>query len=128
MQLCVSEKTRSDSRWREMESPPVRLVGLPSKSRTKGDIPSHQASWRPPGALPWPTIALQSQASDRGLPPGGDFKPWWLNPHVAFFPQTQFMCGPSHLVWRRRWHPTPVPLPGKSHGRRSLVGCSPWGR
>ena len=25
-------------------------------------------------------------------------------------------------------HPTPVLLPGKSHGRRSLVGCSPWGR
>ena len=24
--------------------------------------------------------------------------------------------------------PTPVLLPGKSHGRRSLVGCSPWGR
>ena len=30
-------------------------------------------------------------------------------------------------MWRRRWHPTPVLLPGKSHGRRSLVGCSPWG-
>ena len=30
--------------------------------------------------------------------------------------------------WRRRWHPTPVLLPGKSHGRRSLVGCRPWGR
>ena len=29
---------------------------------------------------------------------------------------------------RRRWHPTPVLLPGKSHGLRSLVGCSPWGR
>ena len=29
---------------------------------------------------------------------------------------------------RRQWHPTPVPLPGKSHGQRSLVGCSPWGR
>ena len=29
---------------------------------------------------------------------------------------------------RRLWHPTPVLLPGKSHGRRSLVGCSPWGR
>ena len=28
---------------------------------------------------------------------------------------------------RRRWHPTPVLLPGKSHGRRNLVGCSPWG-
>ena len=32
------------------------------------------------------------------------------------------------LTWRRRWHPTPVLLPGKSYGRRSLVGCSPWGR
>ena len=29
---------------------------------------------------------------------------------------------------RRQWHPTPVLLPGKSHGRRSLVGCSPRGR
>ena len=27
-----------------------------------------------------------------------------------------------------QWHPTPVLLPGKSHGWRSLVGCSPWGR
>ena len=30
-------------------------------------------------------------------------------------------------VWRRQWHPTPVLLPGKSHGWKSLVGCSPWG-
>ena len=29
--------------------------------------------------------------------------------------------------WRRQWHPTPVLLPGKSHGWRSLVGCSSWG-
>ena len=29
---------------------------------------------------------------------------------------------------RRQWHPTLVLLPGKSHGWRSLVGCSPWGR
>ena len=27
-----------------------------------------------------------------------------------------------------KWQPTPVLLPGKSHGQRSLVGCSPWGR
>ena len=36
----------------------------------------------------------------------------------------------KHFVlkyWRRQWHPTPVLLPGKSHGPRSLVGCSPWG-
>ena len=38
-------------------------------------------------------------------------------------------CAPPHGSLRRRWwHPTPVLLPGKSHGRRSLVGCSPWGR
>ena len=34
---------------------------------------------------------------------------------------------PRLFPWRRQWHPTPVLLPGKSHGRRSLVGCSPWG-
>ena len=33
----------------------------------------------------------------------------------------------AEYIWRRQWHPTPVLLPGKSHGRRSLVGCSPWG-
>ena len=31
------------------------------------------------------------------------------------------------LTRRRQWHPTPVLLPGKSHGQRSLVGCSSWG-
>ena len=35
------------------------------------------------------------------------------------------LCRPFR---RRQWHPTPVLLPGKSHGWRSLVGCSPWGR
>ena len=36
----------------------------------------------------------------------------------------------SPLLWfrRRQWHPTPVLLPGKSHGQRSLEGCGPWGR
>ena len=32
-----------------------------------------------------------------------------------------------HSEWRRQWHPTPVLLPGKSHGWRSLVGCGPRG-
>ena len=30
------------------------------------------------------------------------------------------------LPWRRKWQPTPVLLPGESHGPRSLAGCSPW--
>ena len=47
----------------------------------------------------------------------------WLSRTV-----TNFFCGVligKH--WRRQWHPTPVLLLGKSHGRRSLVGCRPWG-
>ena len=35
--------------------------------------------------------------------------------------------GLGKIPWRRKWHPTPVLLPGKSHGWRSLVGCRPWG-
>ena len=31
------------------------------------------------------------------------------------------------MPWRRKWKPTPVFLPGKSHGQRSLAGYSPWG-
>ena len=33
----------------------------------------------------------------------------------------------THEQWRNQWHPTPVFLPGKSHGWKSLEGCSPWG-
>ena len=32
------------------------------------------------------------------------------------------------IPWRRKWQHIPVFLPGESHGQRSLVGCSPWGR
>ena len=40
----------------------------------------------------------------------------------------QYSPNPKEGRQRRQWHPTPVLLPGKSHGRRSLEGCSPWGR
>ena len=39
----------------------------------------------------------------------------------------QNMHYPKDLPWRRQWQPTPVLLPGKSHGQRNMVGCSPWG-
>ena len=53
---------------------------------------------------------------------------------VVEFSGTYFTCIWDSLEWLgvtavlrwRQWHPTPVLLPGKSHGRRSLVGCSPW--
>ena len=48
---------------------------------------------------------------------------WGSHSHVTL----QTVCF-TFGSWRRQWHPTPVLLPGKSHGLRSLVGCSPWGR
>ena len=43
--------------------------------------------------------------------------------------QRRDLAGDVYLgVTSMQWHPTPVLLPGKSHGRRNLVGCSPWGR
>ena len=48
------------------------------------------------------------------------------NPENFCFNKTQRKAQIAFCLLR--WHPTPVLLPGKSHGRRSLVGCSPWGR
>ena len=57
------------------------------------------------------------------------FSPWSI--HLKFMGTRVALIGnrykPVSAMWRRQWHPTPVLLPGKSHGRRSLVRCSPWG-
>ena len=41
--------------------------------------------------------------------------------------ETQVHSWVGKILWRRKWQSTPVFLPGKSHGQRSLVGYSPWG-
>ena len=56
----------------------------------------------------------------------------YLVPFIQGSP-SEHSCGHSSLqtsrrAWRRQWQPAPVLLPGKSHGWRNLVGCSPWGR
>ena len=82
------------------------------------------------------------------LPPSGlcsDVNPaWHLHRCLFFFLLNYFSSLPSYrqckrckkhefnlwvrkIPWRRKWQPTPVFLPGKSHGQRSLVGYSPWG-
>ena len=49
--------------------------------------------------------------------------------HVSFWIMVFSWYMPSSVIaWRRWWHLTPVLLPGKSLGWRSLEGCSPWGR
>ena len=46
---------------------------------------------------------------------------------ISKCPITDYFKGWCIHKWRRHWHPTPVLLPGRSHGRRSLVCCGPWG-
>ena len=41
--------------------------------------------------------------------------------------EMQFDPWVRKIAWRRKWQPTPVYLPGESHGQRSLEGYSPWG-
>ena len=55
--------------------------------------------------------------------------PWWLKPYSICLQcrRPGFNSWVRKISWRRKWHPTPVAVPGKSHGRRSLVGYSPWG-
>ena len=45
-----------------------------------------------------------------------------------FFSYCAYLIALTPLLWRRQWQPSPILLPGKSHGQRSLVVCSPWGR
>ena len=62
----------------------------------------------------------------------------WLNwdskddSGMELWPTVHHTCFPENTSFkqsrRRQWHPTPVLLPGKSQGQRSVVGCSPWGR
>ena len=56
--------------------------------------------------------------------------PWWLSGKESTCQCRRHKFDPwvGKVPWRRKWQPTPVFLPGKSHGRRSLVGYSPWGR
>ena len=58
------------------------------------------------------------------------FKNYWISITSVFlwvfFTQTVELKFYYH--WRRKWQPTPVFLPRKSHGQRSLAGYSPWGR
>ena len=52
----------------------------------------------------------------------------WNSVQCLWLPGWEGNLGENRYMYRRRqWHPTPVLLPGKSHGWRTLVGCSPGG-
>ena len=78
------------------------------------------------------SLTLQLQSSPRSLQlkksPCSNEDPAEPKIKMNKIKKTTFVKQPGCTSWRRQWHPTPVLLPGKSHGWRSLLGCSPWGR
>jgi len=52
---------------------------------------------------------------------------WWLSGKELTYSCRRCGFNPwvRKIPWRRKWQPTPVLLPGKSHGQRSLAGYSP---
>ena len=74
-------------------------------------------------------ISLNPDPSHMGLP-------WWLSGYKSIFNAGDCLQCRRHrfdpwvgqIPWKRKWLPTSVFLPGKSHGQRSLAGYSSWGR
>ena len=92
----------------------------------------------PPGDLPEPGIepsslmspALQADSLP-AEPPYSHYGAVITTVHLQNFSssQTETLYPLNwNIPWRREWQATPVFLPGKSDGRRSLVGYGPWGR
>ena len=82
--------------------------------------PLIKTNYTSPWLESWPKILWE----ESGVP-----KPWDKVTFLMVSLVSNWDIGGLFIFWRRRqWQPTPVLLPGKSHGRRSLVGCSPWGR
>ena len=53
---------------------------------------------------------------------------WWIRWKASVYnAETSVPSRVGKISWRRKWQPTPVFLPGKSHGQRSLAGYNPWG-
>ena len=105
-------------------SPPGSSVhGISHGKNTGSGLPCS-----PPGDLPDPgikTVSLKSPAL------AGRFfttSATWEAPQKSCLHSCRLLKLCKRILRRRQWHPTPALLPGKSHGRRSLVGCSPWGR
>ena len=67
-------------------------------------------------------LELQKPETHPGFPGGSDGRVCLQRGRPGFDPWV------GKIPWRRAWQPTPVFLSGESHGQRSLVGYSPWGR
>ena len=72
------------------------------------------------------TVVAQLQLSNLCFPSCSYFMCFFW--HIALWVFDKYIESCNQRNRRTQWHPAPVLLPGESHGPRSLVGCSPWGR
>ena len=136
--------------WRGSISAIHELTPTPCTAASHTHCPLPQGPWHlsrsaisfsPRTTRGWlPVGPPQSEAPGTGADKTGHFKmasryPFKIlvasslfsNPGLCVLSYRRFSQRPVHGVRRRQWHPTPVLLPGKSHGQRRLGGCSPWG-
>ena len=76
-----------------------------------------------------PSMKLRAK-EDSTVPFGGPVAknlPVWLSMHAHQWRRRRFNPWVGKILWRRKWQSIPVFLSGKSHGKRTLVGYSPWG-
>ena len=89
--------------------------------------------WKIPWNRKWQPSPVLSPGKFRGQRSLVSYSPWGhreldLTGRLNTSRNTQRnIIKPQEMIWRREWQPTPVSLPGESHGQRSLVGYSPWG-
>ena len=87
--------------------------------------------WAGAGDMKEPTLFLSNIT--RSLAHVSTFRlSWWLSAKGPTYQRRRlgrhgFNPWGRKMPWKRKWQPTPVFLSGKSHGQRSLVGCSPCG-
>ena len=77
--------------------------------------------------LPEPHLALTKQQFLAATLPSLASQVPQMVKRVPAMRETQVRSLVGKIPWRRKWQPTPVPLPGKFHGQRGLVGYSSWG-
>ena len=90
--------------------PPLLSTGMITEAEAKLEL--HQPGFLSTKTSPWPLVMDLSS----------DLEMYFFVKPLRF----EVVCAAKSR--RRQWQPTPVLLLGKSHGWRSLVGCSPWGR
>ena len=112
--------------WSQVIVPLIHVSGHtpPMVSGKRGQ--QHESWWWSFGGPHW---KLDSLPVEKTQPGSVRLRAVHMSKPIGLWLVSCLKVSKARIEWHQhqQWHPTPVLLPGKSHGRRSLVGCSPWG-